>query len=137
MHNPAMPVLDDAIVHPRCYAKQDSTLVPSPPRKALRKAISIPAVSTLVKDSFSWAGDTLNSYRDGLTPEQRKQRAQAEDRKQVLYLKIKNVSRTGDLGIQMVPGLWLHLRVTHADQDLDCRRCRTKNGAVAPVSWTS
>ncbi|KAJ6140571.1 hypothetical protein N7470_010367 [Penicillium chermesinum] len=81
---------DSAIAHPNCYPKKDSTLIPLPPRKSLRKAISIPAVSTLVKESFTWAGETLNTYRDGLTPEQRRQRAQIEDRKQVLYLQIKN-----------------------------------------------
>lgn len=110
MHEPVMPVLDDStIARPHCYAKHDLKSAPPPPRKTLRKAISIPAVSTLVKDSLNWAGDTLSTYRDGLTPDQRKQRAQVEDRKQVLYLKIKNVSWTGYPGIQTVPGLWYYL----------------------------
>ena len=99
MHNPAMSVLgDSAIVHPKCQAKSsnhDLLLKPSPPKRSLRKAISIPAVSSIVKDSWNWAGDTLSSYRDGLSAEQRKQQAEIEDRKQVLYLKIKNVSPTG------------------------------------------
>jgi hypothetical protein len=71
----------------------------------LRKAISIPAVSSLVRDSWNWAGDTLHTYRDGLSAEQRKQRADIEDRKQVLYLKIKNVSG-------LVPGRRRVCRVT-------------------------
>ncbi|KAG0153161.1 Acyl transferase/acyl hydrolase/lysophospholipase [Penicillium digitatum] len=62
---------------------------PSPPRP-LRKTPSIPAVSSLMKDSWNWAGHSLYSYRDGLSEEQRKKRAGIEDRKQVLYLKIKN-----------------------------------------------
>lgn len=77
MHKPAMPVLGDSIA---CRKPQ------------LRKAISIPTVSTLVKDSWTWAGDTLHTYRDGLTKEQRHAKAEVEDRKQILYLRIKNVS---------------------------------------------
>ncbi|KAJ5333608.1 uncharacterized protein N7506_007391 [Penicillium brevicompactum] len=75
MHKPAMPVLGDSIA---CRKPQ------------LRKAISIPTVSTLVKDSWTWAGDTLHTYRDGLTKEQRHAKAEVEDRKQILYLRIKN-----------------------------------------------
>lgn len=66
-----------------------------PPPRSLRKAISFPAVSSLVRDSWNWAGDTLHTYRDGLSKEQRKQKADSEDRKQVLYLRIKNVSTFG------------------------------------------
>ncbi|KAJ5731321.1 uncharacterized protein N7483_005829 [Penicillium malachiteum] len=94
MHNPAMSVLgDSAIVHPKCYSnysKQDTNPKPSPQRRSLRRAISIPAVSSIVKDSWNWASDTLGSYRGGLSAEERKQRADVEVRKQVLYLKIKN-----------------------------------------------
>lgn len=89
MHRPAMSVVGDSTLHSQC--RQDSDIRSSPPR-SLRKAISIPAVSSLVKDSWNWAGDTIHTYRDGLTAEQRRQRAEIEDRKQVLYLKIKNVS---------------------------------------------
>lgn len=89
MHRPVMSVVGNSTIHSQC--RQDSDTRASPPR-SLRKAISIPAVSSLVKDSWTWAGDTIHTYRDGLTTEQRRQRAQIEDRKQVLYLKIKHVS---------------------------------------------
>ncbi|KAJ5675552.1 hypothetical protein N7462_008449 [Penicillium macrosclerotiorum] len=84
---------NSTIVHSQCHQKdsdQLATLPAASPRRTLRKAISIPAVSSLVKDSWSWAGETLNTYRDGLSPEQRKQKAEIEDRKQVLYMKIKH-----------------------------------------------
>ncbi|KAJ5156663.1 hypothetical protein N7492_009466 [Penicillium capsulatum] len=87
MHRPAMSVVGDSTIRSRC--RQESEIRASLPR-SLRKAISIPAVSSLVKDSWTWAGDTIHTYRDGLTPEQRRQRAEIEDRKQVLYLKIKH-----------------------------------------------
>jgi TAG lipase/steryl ester hydrolase/phospholipase A2/LPA acyltransferase len=81
MHGPAMPVLGDSKI----------TCKRTEPR--LRKAISIPSVTSLVKGSWNWAGDTIHTYRDGLNRDQRTARAEIEDRKQVLYLRIKNVSR--------------------------------------------
>ncbi|KAJ5543302.1 hypothetical protein N7535_005730 [Penicillium sp. DV-2018c] len=92
MHRPAMSVLGDPPIVQCDHGRKPSKHAisqPSPPRP-LRRAISIPAVSTLVKDSWNWAGNTLHTYRDGLTKEQRKQRAEIEDRKEVLYLRIKN-----------------------------------------------
>ena len=86
---------DSTIVHSQCHSRDTDSLVSfaSPPSRSLRKTISIPAVSSLVKDSWTWAGETLHTYRDGLSAEQRRQKAEIEDRKQVLYLKIKNVSQ--------------------------------------------
>ncbi|CAG8027857.1 unnamed protein product [Penicillium olsonii] len=74
MHRPVMP-LGDTIA---CRKPQ------------LRKAVSVPTVSSLVKDSWDWAGDTFHTYRDGLTKEQRHAKAEIEDRKQILYLRMKN-----------------------------------------------
>ncbi|KAJ5389612.1 Lipase 5 [Penicillium cataractarum] len=83
---------DSTIAHSQCHKRDSDSLVslPPPPRRSLRKAISIPAVSSIVKDSLNWAGETLHTYRDGLSTEQRRQKADIEDRKQILYLKIKN-----------------------------------------------
>lgn len=93
-----MSVLGDPTIvqchHGRKHSQEHPLSQPSPPRR-LRKTISIPVVSSLVRDSWNWAGDTLHTYRDGLSKEERKQRADIEDRKQVLYLKIKNVSTRG------------------------------------------
>ncbi|CAG7923757.1 unnamed protein product [Penicillium olsonii] len=74
MHRPVMP-LGDTIA---CRKPQ------------LRKSVSVPTVSSLVKDSWGWAGDTFHTYRDGLTKEQRHAKAEIEDRKQILYLRMKN-----------------------------------------------
>lgn len=85
-----MTVLGDStIVHSQCYQRDDHSLA-SGPRRSLRKAVSIPAVSSLVQDSWNWAGETFNTYRDGLSAEQRKQREEQETRKQLLYLRMKN-----------------------------------------------
>lgn len=81
--------LDSTIVQCRDEPVQK---VPKAPPRSLRKAISIPAVSSLVTNSWNWAGDTLNNYRDGLSAEQRRHRAEIETRKQILYMTIKNVS---------------------------------------------
>lgn len=86
-----MSVLGDSTIVAQCH-ESEHTALPPPPRRSLRKAISIPAVSSIVKDSWNWAEETLHTYRDGLSAEQRKQKAHRQDRKQVLYLKIKNVS---------------------------------------------
>ncbi|CAI7668847.1 unnamed protein product [Penicillium manginii] len=94
MHRPAMTVLGDStVVHSQCHQldlEHDHPSNRPAPYRSLRKAISIPAVSLLVKDSWNWAGETLNTYRDGLSAEQRKQREEVENRKQLFYLKIKN-----------------------------------------------
>lgn len=86
---------DSTIVPSKCHKRDSDSLValPSTPSRSLRRAISIPAVSSIVKESWNWAGETLHTYRDGLSAEERKQKAEIEDRKQVLYLKIKNVSQ--------------------------------------------
>lgn len=86
-----MSVLRDSTIVSQCH-EPEHTVLPAPQRRPLRKAISIPAVSSIVRDSWNWAGETIHTYRDGLSAEERKQRADREDRKQVLYLKIKNVS---------------------------------------------
>jgi hypothetical protein len=94
MHRPTMSVLGDPTIvqcHHGRKLSEHATSQPSPPR-SLRRAISIPAVSSLVKNSWNWAGDTLHTYRDGLSKEQRNHRAEIDDRKEVLYLRIKNVS---------------------------------------------
>lgn len=87
---------DSTIVPSNCHKRDSESLVslPATPSRSLRKAISIPAVSSIVKESWNWAGETLYTYRDGLSAEERRQKAEVEDRKQVLYLKIKNVSQS-------------------------------------------
>lgn len=100
-----MTVLGDStIVHSQCH-QQDDHSTATAPRRSLRKAISIPAVSSLVQDSWNWAGETFNTYRDGLSVEQRKQREEQETRKQLLYLRMKNVRlsmRTRTLAMNIV-----------------------------------
>src|SRR3954469_17661409 len=106
MHRPAMSVLGDSTIvqchHGRKQATEHSEHVytKSQSPRSLRKAVSIPAVSSLVKDSWNWAGDTLHTYRDGLNKEQRKRKAEIEDRKQILYMHMKNVS------LCCAPGRW-------------------------------
>lgn len=91
MHEPAMSVLRDSTIVSQYHDSEHTALSP-PPRRPQRKTIFIPAVSAIVKDSWNWAGETIHTYRDGLSAEERRQKADREDRKQVLYLKIKNVS---------------------------------------------
>lgn len=100
MHKPSISVLGDSTIVPsKCYSKHDSDRISSTPGRSLRRAISIPAVSSIVKDSWNWAGDTLSAYRGGPSAEEQKRQADIEDRKQVLYLKIKNVSTFYTLGV--------------------------------------
>ncbi|GFF24831.1 putative patatin family phospholipase [Aspergillus lentulus] len=87
---------DSPIVQPKCYggAKSRSQLnvstTPARQRHILTKSISIPSLPSVVRNSLSWAGDTLNAYRDGASREQRKALTDIEDRKQVLYLRMRN-----------------------------------------------
>lgn len=57
-------------------------------------SISPPSLPLIVKSSWEWAEDSFNSYRDGLTKAERKERMDREDRKQVLYMRMRNVSIT-------------------------------------------
>ena len=61
-------------------------------RHSLLKSISIPSLSSIVKNSLSRAEDGFNTYRDGLSKEERKARTEREDRRQILYLRMRNVS---------------------------------------------
>ncbi|EPS30619.1 hypothetical protein PDE_05571 [Penicillium oxalicum 114-2] len=83
---------DSTIVQPSCNKLDSDSAVSfaSTPRRSLRNSLSIPTFSSIVKDSWNWAGETLHSFRDGLSADQRRQKADIENRKQVLYLKIKN-----------------------------------------------
>ena len=93
MHS-IMTTLGDPTGHPQCLKHHNThpAIRPTLPRHSLNRVISIPAFSSIVKGTWNWAGETLATYRDGLSATERKQREDIEDRKQVLYLKIKNVS---------------------------------------------
>ena len=41
---------------------------------------------------WNWAGEALHTYRDGLSRDERKDHMDVEDHKQVLYLRMHNVS---------------------------------------------
>lgn len=57
----------------------------------LARSASIAGFSSLVKDGVSWAGDRLSTYRDGLSREEREEKLRRDNRKQLLYLKMRNV----------------------------------------------
>ncbi|PYH93539.1 patatin family phospholipase [Aspergillus ellipticus CBS 707.79] len=81
---------DPSLVRPHCVSKSKSKATrdpPARPRRSVLKSISLPSLSSVVKQSWTWAGDTWGSYGDGLSPEQRKRQAEIESRKQVLYLR--------------------------------------------------
>lgn len=59
---------------------------------SLRRYVSIPSLSSIVRGSFTKVGDVFEGYRDGLSQEEREEKQRTENRKQVLYLKMRNVS---------------------------------------------
>lgn len=61
-------------------------------RSVSKKQQPIAALSSLVRDTFNWAGETLQNRQDGLSKEERQQKQREEDQKQVLYIKMRNVS---------------------------------------------
>lgn len=61
-----------------CHSIQDSAVASS--------------VSSIVRDSLSWAVDALYAYRDGLSRDERKKQVEIEERKKILYLRMRNVS---------------------------------------------
>lgn len=90
----------------------------------LAKRASIAGFSSLVKDGVSWAGDRLNTYRDGLSREEREEKVRRENRKQLLYLKMQNVRQVSDREVQpIITNLYL------------LRLSRLRNGARVPANW--
>ncbi|RLM00942.1 hypothetical protein CFD26_100619 [Aspergillus turcosus] len=87
---------DSPIVQPKCHSGVKSrnqlnvSSTPARHRHILPKSISIPSLPSVVRSSLSWAGNTLNAYRDGASREQRKALTDVEDRKQILYLRMRN-----------------------------------------------
>lgn len=96
-----MSLLPDAGIDP-CQGTNWPSRGPKPSISSLKKRsakrhsllgpLSPPSLSSIVKASWEWAEDSYNSYRDGLTKEERKERMDREDRKQVLYVRMCNVS---------------------------------------------
>ncbi|KAJ5480763.1 Lipase 5 [Penicillium diatomitis] len=93
MRTSAMSMLGDStIIQPPCQKSDSDSVISfaSPPSRSLTKSISIPSISSVVKGSLNWAGQTLHSFRDGLSAEERRRKADIENRKEVLYLQIKH-----------------------------------------------
>lgn len=49
------------------------------------------SLSSIIINPLGWVEDSFNAYRDGLSKEERKDRMDRENRKQVIYLKMRNV----------------------------------------------
>lgn len=90
---------DPASVHSQIHRKK--SLQPDPSQNAdnaapsssrLLKRASLANFSSLVKDTVSWAGDRLNTYRDGLLKEEREEKLRKDNRKRLLYTKMRNAS---------------------------------------------
>ncbi|RAL05970.1 putative Patatin family phospholipase [Aspergillus ibericus CBS 121593] len=91
-----MSILNDSsLVRPHCHGKtkpRSSKSVagdaPAKPRRSVLKSISDSSLSSFVKNTLTWAGDTW--YGDSRSSTQRKLLAETEERKQVLYLRKRN-----------------------------------------------
>jgi TAG lipase/steryl ester hydrolase/phospholipase A2/LPA acyltransferase len=88
---------DPASIHSQLHRKKSLQQVvdrkqDAPRWSRLGKRASFAAFSSVVRDTVSWAGDTVNTYRDGLSKEEREKKLRDDDRKQLLYLKMRNVS---------------------------------------------
>lgn len=87
---------DPAAIHSQLHRKKSLPHVDlkqdAPRSSRLGKRASFAAFTSVVRDTVSWAGDTLNTYRDGLSKEEREKKARDDDRKELLYLKMRNVS---------------------------------------------
>lgn len=70
-------------------SQHGESIAPAPSRRLAKRA-SFAAVSSLLTDTVSWAGDRLNTYRDGLLKEERKEKLRKESRRQLLYTKMRN-----------------------------------------------
>ncbi len=89
---------------------QDATLLPStlqhgislketklashsqPHRQQLRSKGSIASLISIVRNPVAAVGNALEGLRDGLTKEERVEKQRVGDKKQILYLRLRNVS---------------------------------------------
>ncbi|KAE8399287.1 hypothetical protein BDV37DRAFT_275432 [Aspergillus pseudonomiae] len=94
-----MAILHDSpIISPRCHSKSKHARKPSSvketsgtPFRFLSRAVSLPSLSSVIKSSLTWAGDTLyNVNQDSSSKVGKGGNSTIEDRKQVLYLKMRN-----------------------------------------------
>jgi hypothetical protein len=97
-----------AIVYSQLHRKrctQKETLDPSKSLQhgSLGKRVSVSALSSLVRESVAWAGEAISAYRDGLSKEERERKSRLEDAKEILYLKMRNVSDSHLIQIQFFP----------------------------------
>lgn len=49
------------------------------------------SLSSIIRNQLGWVEDRFKTYRDGLSKEERKDQMDRENRKQVLYLNMRNV----------------------------------------------
>ncbi|KAE8324942.1 acyl transferase/acyl hydrolase/lysophospholipase [Aspergillus sergii] len=94
-----MAILHDSpILRPHCHPNIKHVRKPSSVKEAsgtqfrfLSRAVSLPSLSSVIKSSLTWAGDTLYSVnRDGSSRVDKDGHTTTDDRKQVLYLKMRN-----------------------------------------------
>lgn len=58
----------------------------------LRSKGSIASLVSIVRNPVAAVGDVVDGLRDGLTKEERADKRRADDQKQILYLRLRNVS---------------------------------------------
>lgn len=91
---------DSSLTHAACSGKARSDAKPcanGPVKQGYSRlrSISVPSLSSVVRDSLSWAGDTLYPRRDAKwrkLKEEQKETLGVGERKQVMYYDMENVS---------------------------------------------
>ena len=64
-------------------------------RKSLRSRLSLSSLAHLARNPVGVVGEVVEGWRDGLTPEERTEKQRVDNRKQILYCKLRNVSHKG------------------------------------------
>lgn len=89
---------DPPIIQHHCHTKSKHARKPSSIKdvsttqcRFLPRSVSLPSLSSVIKSSLAWAGDTwYNVNQDGSPKAGKGGHTAVEDRKQVLYLKMRN-----------------------------------------------
>jgi hypothetical protein len=95
---------DPPIVRPYCHGKSKHAPKQSSAKKEalgngqrrfLPKSMSLPSLSSVIKSSLTWAGDTwYNAHQDDSSKVEKGGHTDRDDRKKVLYLRMRNVCPT-------------------------------------------
>ncbi|KAI9860870.1 MAG: hypothetical protein M1830_006216, partial [Pleopsidium flavum] len=83
-------LLPNTLQHGKSIKEKNLAVHIQPHRQQLRSKGSIASLVSIVRNPVATVGDAFEGFRDGLTKEERVEKRRVEDKKQILYLRLRN-----------------------------------------------